>query len=185
MKTLIIFLLLANFSVSLHSQFKNIGIITGAGHTFVDIEKAIDWDDLEEWDYVGVIIKALGEYEFKNELILYTEIGATRLYYWEYRWSDGYYSGFRFRSEWTTNLQVHLKKFLSDNWFIQAGPGIHIFNDGSGTVPGISAAAGYTAFLTDEISIPVAARLESVFGSGTPTSLLLTVGFNYDISDLF
>lgn len=178
------FLLFFTFFL-LNAQFRSIGIIAGVGHTFVDVEKAVDWYDLEEWDNVGVIIKGTGDFELKNDLILYVEIGATRLYYWEYRWSDGYYSGYRYRSEWTTNIQVHLKKYFADQWFAQLGPGIHFFNDGSGTVPGITLAGGYEIELTDELHIPLGIRIESVFGSATPTALMLNFGMTYDISDLF
>lgn len=168
-----------------NAQIRSLGFIAGAGHTFVDIEKAIDWYDLEEWDNIGVIIKATGEYELKNDFTLFTEIGATRLYYWEYRWSDGFYSGFRYRSEWTTNIQVHLKKYFMEQWFAQAGPGIHIFNDGSGVVPGITLAGGYEAELTDNLNLPVGIRIESVFGSATPTALLLYLGLNFDTEKWF
>jgi len=185
MKTYNLLIILLFICIHINGQFRTAGVITGVGHTFVDIKKAIDRDELEEWDNVGVIIKATGEYEIKDELFIFGEVGATRLYYWEYKWTDGSYSGFRYRSEWTTNIQVHIKKYLAETWFIQTGPGIHIFNDGSGTVAGLTAAAGYTARLSDEISVPIGVRIESVFGNATPTALMLTMGFNYDISSLF
>lgn len=106
--------------------------MAGAGYTIVDIEDAIDYSPLEEWDHIGIMFKAVAEYRLKPGLFLVGEFGENRLYYWEYRWSDGYYSGTRWRSEWTTNIGLSFKKLVGA-FYLQAGPAIHIFNDGSGT----------------------------------------------------
>ena len=164
-----------------YGQFQSFGLTAGAGYTAVDIEEAIDWYDLEDWDHFGVIIKAYAEYELKKDLNLVGEIGSNRLYYWEYRWSDGYYSGYRWRSEWTTNVGLSFKKVIGDALFIQGGPGVHIFNDGSGTVLGLLMAVGYDLPLTDNLTIPVGFRVEPVFGSALPTSLLVNAGIRYDL----
>ena len=67
------------------AQFRSAGLIVGAGYTIVDVEKAIDYSPLEEWDNIGIIIKAQSEYELKSGLRLVGELGENRLYYWEYR----------------------------------------------------------------------------------------------------
>jgi len=164
-----------------YGQFRSFGLTTGVGYTAVDIEKAIDWDDLEDWDHFGVIIKAYGEYELRPALHVVGEIGSNRLYYWEYRWSDGYYWGYRWRAEWTTNVGISFKKLVGDAFFVQAGPGVHIFNDGSGTVLGLLLALGYDFSLTDHLRIPVGFRIEPVFGNAMPTSLLVNAGIRYDL----
>jgi hypothetical protein len=161
------------------AQFRSAGLVVGAGHTIVDIEKAIDYSPLEEWDNIGVIIKAVAEYELKSGLLLVGEIGSNRLYYWEYRWTDGYFSGSRWRAEWTTNIGVSVKKMMGESLYLQAGPGVHIFNDGSGTVLGVLLGAGYEWGLSDRFRIPLGIRVEPVFGSAVPVSVLLNSGIRY------
>ncbi|RPI44399.1 MAG: hypothetical protein EHM46_02905, partial [Bacteroidetes bacterium] len=124
-------------------QFTSFGFVAGAGHTVIDIEKAISWSPLEEWDRIAIILKGSADYALGKGLSLSGEFGVNRLYYWEYRWSDGYYSGSRWRSEWTTNLGIGLRKVVGESIFLQAGAGVHIFNDGSGTVPGLVFGGGY------------------------------------------
>ena len=169
------------FFTSTHAQFKSAGLIFGAGYTIVDIENAIDYSPLEEWDNIGIIIKAVAEYELKPDLHLVGEVGENRLYYWEYRWTDGYYGGTRWRSEWTTNLGVSIKKMMSESLFLQAGPAIHIFNDGSGTVLGLLLAAGYEMPAGAMFTLPLGLRVEPVFGSGVPISILLHTGLRYKL----
>ena len=176
----IAFVLAGLITLSMASaQFRSAGLVTGAGYTIVDIENAIDYSPLEEWDNIGIIIKAVAEYELKPGLFLVGELGSNRLYYWEYRWSDGYYSGTRYRSEWTTNLGISGKKMMGESVYLQAGLGIHIFNDGSGTVLGMLLGAGYELEISDRFKAPLGIRIEPVFGSGIPVSILLHSGISY------
>jgi hypothetical protein len=161
------------------AQFKSVGIVTGAGLTLVNVEKAIDYSPLEEWDKISAILKVTTEYKLKEDLALGGEFGANRLYYWEYRWSDGVYSGTRYRSEWTTNLGIHIIKYLSEPWFIQGGATIHIFNGGSGTVAGLLAAAGADLQITNDLSIPLSVRIEPVFGNAAPVAICISAGLKY------
>ena len=162
-----------------HAQFRSAGLVVGGGYTIVDIEEAIMYSPLEEWDHIGVVIKAVGEYELKPELLLVGEIGSNRLYYWEYRWSDGYYSGTRWRSEWTTNFGISIKKMMGPSFYLQAGPGVHIFNDGSGTVLSLLLGAGYELEVGERFLLPIGFRVEPVFGNATPVSLLVHTGIRY------
>jgi hypothetical protein len=161
------------------AQFRSAGLIAGAGYTVVDIEKAIEYSPLEEWDNIGIIIKAVAEYELRPGLLLVGEIGENRLYYWEYRWSDGTYYGTRYRSEWTTNIGLSFKRLVGDAMYVQAGPGVHIFNDGSGTVLGLVLGLGYELEVGDNFVVPLGVRVEPVFGSALPISLLLHSGIRY------
>lgn len=163
------------------AQFRSAGLVFGAGYTIVDIENAIDYSPLEDWDHIGIIIKGVAEYEMKPGLMLVGEIGQNRLYYWEYRWTDGYYGGTRWRSEWTTNIGVSVKKMMSEFLYLQAGPAVHIFNDGSGTVLGLVLAAGYELPLGELFTLPIGIRLEPVFGSAVPISILLNSGIRYNL----
>ncbi|MEN8230468.1 MAG: hypothetical protein ABFS38_20065 [Bacteroidota bacterium] len=164
-----------------NAQFRSVGLIAGAGYTLVDIEEAVQSYNLTEWDHFGVIIKLSGEYEMKPDLRLVGELGSNRLYYWEYYWSDGYYSGSRWRSEWTYNIGLSFKKQVGDAAYLQAGPGVHIFEDGSGTVLGLLLAMGYDLSITDQIKVPIGVRIEPVFGRALPTSLLIHTGIRYDL----
>ncbi len=161
------------------AQFRSVGLIVGGGYTAVDVEKAVDYSPLEEWDNYGIIFKAVAEYELRPEFLLVGEFGENRLYYWEYRWSDGYYSGTRFRAEWTTNIGIGFKKIFSETLFIQAGPSIHIFNDGSGTVLGLNLGGGYQIELSDRLVLPLGFRVEPVFGNAVPVSFLVHTGIRY------
>lgn len=163
------------------AQFSSAGLVVGAGYTMVDIENAINYSPLEEWDHIGIIIKAVVEYEMKPGLMLVGEVGENRLYYWEYRWSDGYYSGTRYRSEWTTNIGFSIKKMLGEAYYIQGGPNVHIFNDGSGTVLGLVLAAGKDLQVGDLFTVPLGVRVEPVFGNAVPVSLLLHTGIRYNL----
>jgi len=162
-----------------HAQIRSVGLVVGAGYTAVDVEQAVDYSPLEEWDNYGIIIKAVAEYELKPGLMLVGEIGENRLYYWEYRWSDGYFSGTRYRSEWTTNIGVSFKKLFNESLYVQAGPGVHIFNDGTGTVLGLLLGAGYELKVGDSLVVPLGFRVEPVFGNAVPISLLLHSGIRY------
>ena len=162
-----------------HAQFRSAGIVVGAGYTAVDVEKAVNYSPLEEWDNFGIIIKATAEYELRPGLMLAGEFGENRLYYWEYRWSDGYYYGTRYRSEWTTNIGVSFKKLFSESLYVQAGPAVHIFNDGTGTVLGLLLGAGYELEVGDRLVLPLGVRVEPVFGNAVPVSFLLHSGIRY------
>jgi hypothetical protein len=176
----ILFILSGIFLFALaRGQFSSFGLVAGAGYTIVDIEDAIDYSPLDEWDHIGIMFKAVAEYELKPGLFLAGEFGENRLYYWEYRWSDGYYSGTHWRSEWTTNIGVSFRKMLGDSFYLQAGPAIHIFNDGSGTVLGLLLGTGYELEVGDRFRVPVGFRIEPVFGSAIPVSLLLHSGIRY------
>lgn len=165
----------------INAQFRSFGLVVGGGYTLVDIEEAVQTYNLTDWDHLGLILKASGEYELKPDLRLVGEAGANRLYYWEYYWSDGYYSGSRWRSEWTYNIGLSFKKQVGDALFLQAGPGVHIFADGSGTVLGVLLAVGYDLNITDQIKVPIGFRVEPVFGSAVPTSLLIHTGIRYEL----
>lgn len=181
MKRLFFLLILMLFLGQAHAQFRSAGLVLGAGYTIVDIEDAIDYSPLEDWDHIWIIIKGVAEYEMKPGLMLVGEIGENRLYYWEYRWTDGYYGGTRWRSECTTNIGISVKKMMNENVYIQGGPSVHIFNDGTGTVLGLLLAAGYDLPLVREFTLPMGIRVEHVFGSGIPISVLVHSGIRYNL----
>ena len=178
MKTLLLIILFP-LSISLCSgQFRSAGIALGFGGTLVDVEKAVEWDNLEEWDTWAIILKAAGEYKLSDGLSLGGEFGANRLYYWEYRYSDGTYTNYRYGTEWTVNLGVNLTKYFSENFYIKGGAGLHFFISG-GTVPGLLAAAGYNLNIGEKLILPLELRIEPVFGNATPVPVLFGTGLRY------
>ncbi len=181
MKGIWIFFLGALCFTQAEAQFRSVGINVGAGFTLVNIEEAIQTSNLTDWDHIGAIIKVSGEYELKPGLHFVGELGANRLYYWEYHWSDGYYSDFRWRSEWTYNIGLSFKKMVTEEVFLQAGPAVHIFEDGSGTVLGLLLALGYNLSISDQINIPIGLRVEPVFGNAIPVSFLIYSGIRYNL----
>jgi len=174
---LMLFLVLFSFPIC-RAQIQSAGIVLGFGGTIVDVAKAAEWDNLEEWDTWAFILKAGGEYKLSGGLILGGEFGANRLYYWEYRWSDGSYSGSRWGTEWTVNLGVNLTKYFGEKFYVRGGLGLHFFLSG-GTVPGLLGAAGYNFNISDKLIIPLELRIEPVFGNATPVPVLLGTGLKY------
>ena len=63
--------------------------------------------------------------------------------------------------------------------YVQAGPAVHIFNDGSGTVLGLVLGGGYELELGDNFVLPLGVRVEPVFGNAVPVSFLLHTGIRY------
>ena len=180
MKTLLVIILFP-LSLSVCSgQLHSAGIAVGFGGTIVDVAKAVEWENLEEWDTWAIIIKAGGEYKLSDGLGLGGEFGANRLYYWEYRWSDGTYSDYRWNTEWTVNLGINLTKYIGESIYVRGGAGLHFFLSG-GVVAGLLGAAGYNLNITDNLAIPLELRIEPVFGNATPVGVLFGTGLKYRI----
>jgi hypothetical protein len=178
MRTFLIFLIIP-FSLSICSgQFQKVGIIAGVGGTIIDVASAVEWEDLEEWDTWAIILKGTGEYKISEGFSLGGEFGANRLYYWEYRWSDGTYSGTRYNTEWTVNLGINLIKYFGGNFYVKGGVGLHFFVSG-GNVAGLLGAAGYNFNLSDKLIVPLEFRIEPIFGNSTPVPVLLGTGIKY------
>ena len=147
----------------------------------MDVAEAVQTPNLSDWDNLGIIIKAFGEYQLKPDIFVVGELGSNRLYYWEYPYSYGFGTYYRWRSEWTYNLGISLKKMIGEGVFVQAGPAIHIFEDGSGTVLGLLGAVGYNLSVTDKIKVPIGIRVEPVFGNAVPISILVHTGLKYNL----
>jgi hypothetical protein len=152
----------------------------GGGGTLVDVAEAVEWDELEEWDTWAAMFKANGEFSLSDALSIGAEFGANRLYYWEYRWSDGYYSGSRWGTEWTVNLGVHGVIYMGERFYTKGGVGVHVFLS-EGTVAGLLAAVGYNIPVSGKFYIPLEFRIEPVFGNATPIPIMLGTGIRYQL----
>jgi hypothetical protein len=182
MKNLFITIILFAISMSTMSQIKSVSLTTAAGYTLVNINEAVGVNQLEDWGNFGLMIKASADFQLNDNLILVGEAGTNRLYSWEYYWNDGYYEGWRYGSDWTTNLGVHIKTFFGERLFVQAGIGLHRYNDGSGIVFGDVVQLGYNIPVDDNISIPVLFRIENVMGNGFPISFMLGSGVSFNFN---
>ena len=160
------------------AQIRSAGIFAGGGGTIVDVEKVLEEYDLSDWDTWSLVFKGFGEYRIGEDKAIGIELGTNRLYYWEYQ-APGY-SWYNWRSEWTTNAVVYFIYDLSERFFLQAGAGVHIFNDG--TVPGIMAGGGTSFPAGERFSIPLFFRIEPVFGSGTPVAVNLGTGLRLEFA---
>jgi len=157
------------------AQFKSVGLVVGAGYTVVDVEQVLESYTLEDWDNFSMLYKAFGEYQVNEKFLLGGEFGRNRLYYWEYQ-APGY-SYYNWRTEWTTNLVIYASYYFGENLFVQFGPGIHFFDDG--TVIGFLASVGTNISVAEKLQIPLVLRIEPVLGTETPIAINFASGLKY------
>jgi hypothetical protein len=177
MKYILTTLLLFTFLSFASSQIKSFGFIAGGGYTVIDVQKVVDPNTLSDWNKYGLVFKGFGEYEIGEGKLLGLEAGTNRLYYWEYR-APGY-SWYNWRTEWTINAVFYYTHYFGDKLYLSLGPGVHFFYNG--TTFGIMASAGSSINISDKFSIPVAFRIEPIFGSGTPIAINLATGLRFTL----
>lgn len=68
MRRLILLIISGCLMVQIHAQFHSAGVTIGMGGTIVDVAKAVEWDDLNDWDTWAMMIKATGEYHLGSGL---------------------------------------------------------------------------------------------------------------------
>ena len=61
MRRLILLFVSGCLVVQIQAQLHSAGVTVGAGGTIVDVAKAAEWDDLNEWDNWAMMVKATGE----------------------------------------------------------------------------------------------------------------------------
>jgi hypothetical protein len=177
MKYILTTLTLFIFCTISPAQFKSFGFFAGGGYTLIDVQKVNNPMVLSDWNNYSLVFKGFAEYQLREGQLLGLEIGKNRLYYWEYP-APGY-SWYNWRTEWTTNAVFYVSKRFGERLFLKAGPGIHIFSNG--TVFGLLAAAETSFSISKSISIPIAIRVEPIFGAGTPLAINLATGFKFDL----
>jgi hypothetical protein len=67
----------------------------------------------------------------------------------------------------------------NQKFFVLAGTGIHVFNDG--IAPAIIIEPGYNISVGENFKIPLSIRLNPIFGDGIPTTISLGIGISYEI----
>ena len=177
MKYILTIIVFSTFIATCTAQISSVGLLIGGGYTAVDVQKVVEPNTLSDWNNYGLIFKGFAEYRLSENKFLGMEIGRNRLYYWEYQ-APGY-SWYDWRTEWTTNAVAYVSSRMGENFFIQAGAGIHFFY--SGTVFGLLASAGTSFPVSKNIRIPVMIRVEPIFGSATPIALNLATGIKFNL----
>ena len=169
------------FSITLLSfssaQFKSFGLVTGGGVTVVDVAKVINPNVLTDWNNYSLVFKGFAEYQLKNGTLIGLEAGRNRLYYWQYQAPGN--SWYNWRTEWTTNAVLYFLQPIGERFFIKGGAGIHIFY--KGTTFGLLAEAGTSFWLSESIRIPLALRVEPVFGTETPIAFNVATGIKFNL----
>jgi hypothetical protein len=177
MKYILSVVIMFAFTSICSSQLNSFGLIIGGGYTVINVQKVVDPNPLSDWNNYGLVFKGYAEYQISEDKMLGLEIGRNRLYYWEYP-APGY-SWYNWRTEWTTNAVVYLSKHFGEKFFIQIGPGIHIFYNG--TVLGLLGSVGTSFPISNNFSIPLTFRIEPVFGSGTPVAINIATGIRFKL----
>jgi hypothetical protein len=160
-----------------YAQIKSVGLIAGGGYTVIDVQKVNNPIPLTDWNNYSLVFKGFVEYQIKEGILLGLEAGRNRLYFWEYK-APGY-SYYNWRTEWTSNAVFYLSKQIGEEFFIQAGAGIHSFYNG--TVFGLLAGVGTSFHLSEKFAIPLALRIEPIFGAGTPVAINIGTGVKYNL----
>jgi hypothetical protein len=155
-----------------------IGVQGGAGFTIVDLAKASGYDEpiLTNWGTFHYKFNLQALYKV-GMIELGLEVGYNDLYWYYLRIPYGDQTIYRENYVHTVNIYGLLQHTMPNAIFLQAGAGIHIFDDGS--TLGLMGAAGYDIRLTDKLSIPLFLRLDVIFGDGTPIPISAGAGIRY------
>lgn len=160
-----------------------IGIQGGAGFTIVDLAKASGYDEpiLTDWGtfHYKFNLQAL----YKVGIIeLGLEAGYNDLYWYYLRIPYGIQTIYRTNCVSTISIYGLLQHTMPNAIFLQAGAGIHIFDDGS--TLGLMGAVGYDFRLSERLSIHLFLRIDLILDDGTPIPLSLGAGVRYHMSGL-
>lgn len=175
-------LLLFSFSQNIQAQ-KGIEIQVSAypGFTAVNFEKALGYTDdyMEDWDQFSYSFTLKSFLASDNPINFGAEIGWQRLYYAYYRVSYGDSPVYREFNVSTFSIMGLARYSPIQKFFVLAGIGIHVFNDG--IAPAIMIEPGYNISVGENLKIPLSIRLNPIFGDGIPTTVSLGIGINYKI----
>jgi hypothetical protein len=160
-----------------------IGFHGSAGLTIVDLAKASGYDEpiLTDWGtfHYKFNVQAL----YKIGLIeLGFEVGYNDLYWYYLRIPYGTQTIYRENYISTMNIYGLLQHTTPSAIFLQAGAGIHIFDEGSAL--GFMGTVGYDFRLSERLSLPIFLRLDLILGDGTPIPISLGAGIRYHLSRL-
>lgn len=158
----------------------NLSLTTGIGATVIDVEKAIDSDQLEDWNTFSYGFLINGEKKMPGGLFLSAELGWQQLYYWEeYYFNTSGYRYHRWGDVSTLILGGLARKRFTENISGIGGLNIRIFTDESGTTLAIPFGLQYRVYSSRKIEVPLGFRTDVVFGNSIPVVFNLTIGLKY------
>jgi hypothetical protein len=167
---------------NIHAQ-KNLEVSLSVlpGFTAVNFEKALGYSDdyMEDWDQFTYGFSAKGFLVPDKPYRFGAEIGWQRLYYAYYVVPYGDYPVFREFNISTVSLMALAGYSITENFFVIAGAGIHIFNNG--VTPAFYIEPGYQIKFGQRIKVPISLRINPVFGDGMPILISLGLGISYSI----
>ena len=177
----ILLLLLILIATTCYTQV-NLSLVTGFGATAVDVEKAIESDQLEDWNTFSYSFILNGEKKVKDNLSLACEFGYQKLYYWEeYYLSTSGYRYYRWGDVATIILGGTGRLHVSEKASVFSGLNIRIFTDGSGVTPAIPIGGEYTVWSREKIEIPIGLRTDVVFGNAVPIAFNIFGRLRYNL----
>lgn len=160
-----------------------IGIQGSAGFTVVNMTEASGYDEPILTDSGTFHYKFNLQATYKIGLIeLGLEVGYNNLYWYSLRIPYGTQTIYRENHVSTINIYGLLQHTRPNAIFLQAGAGIHIFDEG--TTLGFMSTVGYDFRLSEKLSIPLFIRIDLILGDGTPIPLSLGAGIRYHMSGL-
>jgi hypothetical protein len=158
-----------------------IGFTLYPGYSAVNFEKALGYSDdyMDDWDQFYYSVSLKGFLTSDKPFHYGAEIGWQRLYYAYYIVPYVPSPLYREFNISTISFMALARYSANQRFFILAGPGFHLFNDGVALAVLIE--PGYLIRLGENMKIPVSFRLNPVFGDGTPITISLGVGVNYTL----
>jgi hypothetical protein len=157
------------------------GLQGGAGLTMVNLAKASGYDEpiLSDWGTFHYKFNVQAFYKF-GLIELGLEVGYNDLYWYSLRIPYGIQTIYRENSVSTMNIYGLLQHVTPSAIFLQAGAGIHVFDEGSAL--GFMGTVGYDFRLSERLSMPIFLRFDLILGDGTPTPVSLGAGIRYRMS---
>lgn len=180
MKTLAIsFILLVCLLLSTFGQHLNLSLYDGNGINLLDVQKSTGIA-LTDWNTYSNEIMIEGLYQLESGFIIGGELGAHRLYYWEYK--DYIYNYYHWGTLWTHNIGA-IVGYSVNNFTLKTGLDLCSYADGSGTAVGFLFAADYGISLGKRLAIPIGFRTDFISATAFTTSPQIYLGLRYNFPE--
>ncbi len=182
MKKLFLFIIVSGlFLLPGFCQY-NMSFTAGVGATAVDVEKAINSDQLENWNTFSYGVLLNGEKKMLGGMFFSGELGWQKLYYWEeYYLNTSGYRNYRWGAVATVILGGLARMPFTERFSGFGGLNIRVFTDESGTSLALPFGVQYKAYSSGNVEVPVGFRTDVVFGSAIPIAFNLTLGLRYNL----
>jgi hypothetical protein len=182
MKKFIFIILLALIPTINYSQ-SSVEFTLGAGVTVIDIEKLVEIDEIqntvaEDWGTANVGIS--GQYFFKNfgNVVFGGELMYHYLYWYSVRVPYSPSPIFREYSVSTFRITPIFRFGASSAFNFDLGPEINFSN---GVSIGILASLNYNIAISENISVPLKLRTDTMFGTVTTIPISINAGVKIEL----